>query len=83
MNSHHTRLAATLIFQYYVNTKAALSSQSFQLLPYVLVRPGFEPATSRSADRRSPTHSGNSFITLEFITDHWRLTTDKKPEGST
>ena len=36
-----------------VITKTALSPQLF-LRPWVLVRPGFELATSRLADRRSP-----------------------------
>ena len=49
----------------------------------MLVRPGFEPATSRARQIGAlPLILEILFFRLDFITDHWRLPTDKKPEGS-
>ena len=49
------RLESLIICRYhYKDSTFSLSDSTFSLRPWVLVRPGFELTTSRSADRRSP-----------------------------
>ena len=37
--------------------------------PWVSARPGFEPATSRSADRRSPNWANQAAVNLDLLND--------------
>ena len=52
--------------------KAALSSQFFKS-PWPLVKPGFEPVTFRSADRRSPNWADQAAVNHMMITRDHRL----------